>query len=298
MLSILIPTYNYDVTELVVELQKQASQAEIIFEIIVADDASSHRKLVERNAEINTIGNCSFIIQKENLGRTATRQNLATMANFDTLLFLDADIFPKYGDFIKRLDLKSEDWDVIFGGITYKDEKPKKEEILRWKYGRNRERLTLTQRLKAPYLSINSGAFFIKKEVFLDVNSKLNFKVYGLDNLFKQLLQKKSVKIVHIDNPVYHLGLENGTHFIKKSKESVKTTVDLEKKGLIDLNLRPIQKAYIRLRKYGVLSIFMFVMKALDYGIQKNLLSGNPSLSLFDMYRLRYYIELKSKENA
>ena len=297
MLSILIPTYNYDVSELVVELQKQAAGAEIIFEIIVADDSSTQRKFIEQNEKINSIKGCSFIIQKENLGRTATRQNLATLANFNTLLFLDADVFPKYGDFIERLNLKSEDWDLKFGGITYKDEKPEKQEILRWKYGMDRERLSLAERLQAPYLSINSGAFLIKKDLFLDVNSGLNFKVYGLDNLFKQLLQKKNVKIAHIDNPVYHLGLENAAHFIKKSKESVKTTVDLENKGLIEFDLRPIQMAYIKFKKYGALSLFMFFMKLFDYVIQKNLNSNNPSLALFDLYRLRYYIELKNNNS-
>ena len=39
MLSILIPTYNYDCTQLVADLQQQAEQIGINYEIIVADDA-------------------------------------------------------------------------------------------------------------------------------------------------------------------------------------------------------------------------------------------------------------------
>ena len=38
MLSILIPTYNYDVTELVNTLHEQCLQAKLTFEILVLDD--------------------------------------------------------------------------------------------------------------------------------------------------------------------------------------------------------------------------------------------------------------------
>ena len=40
MLSILIPTYNYDCSRLVSDLQRQAERMGIGYEVIVADDAS------------------------------------------------------------------------------------------------------------------------------------------------------------------------------------------------------------------------------------------------------------------
>lgn len=298
MLSILIPTYNYDVTNLVVRLQQQAAASKIIFEIIVIDDASTDRSIVDQNSQINFIPNCRFIKRIENMGRTATRQELAQNAAYNLLLFLDADVFPKYDDFINRFHFKDLDWDIQFGGITYEAERPQLSEILRWKYGIDRESLSLQVREKNPYLSVNSGAFLIKKEVFLKINSKLNYNLYGLDNLFKQLLQNEKARVVHIDNPVYHLGLENTIAFIEKSKESVKTTVELEEKGLIESDLRPIQQAYLRIKRLGLLSVFSFIMKRFKTIIEKNLKSGNPSLALFDLYRLQYYIELKSRNHA
>ncbi len=298
MLSILIPTYNHDVSDLVVELEKQASLSGIIFEIIVADDASKLPKIVEANNKINSITNCKYVVQNENLGRTGTRQNLAKLSKFNALLFLDADVTPKHDNFIEKFNIPSDAWEVKFGGISYKDETPTKEEILRWKYGKHRESLSLSARQNDPYLSINSGAFLIKKDLFLEINAKLNFKAYGLDNLFKQLLQERNILVVHIDNPVYHLGLENTAHFIQKSKESVNTTVELEKRGLIELNLRPLQKAFIKLKKFGMRKVFLFFMKLFDVPILKNLYSSNPSLLLFDLYRLQYYVELKSQKDA
>jgi len=298
MLSILIPTYNCDLTNLVDVLQKQASKTALEYEIIVMDDASPQKEMRVQNERLNSVENCTYVIQKENLGRTATRQNLALAAKYNNLLFLDADVLPKHSNFIEKFDVLSSNWELIFGGIAYKEEAPKPEEILRWKYGKDRESISLANRQSDPYLSVNSGAFLIKKEIFLVINSELNFKVYGLDNLFKQLLFEKGVKITHIDNPVYHLGLENATQFIRKSKESVKTTVDLEQQNLIDYNLRPIQKAYLKIKKYRLTGTFKFFMKLLDAPIQRNFQSSNPSLTLFDLYRLSYYIELKSKNDA
>ena len=88
MLSILIPTYNYNVLPLVQELHKQASKAEIAFEIIVLDDAS--KNILPSSTE--TSANFIFIKNEINLGRTRTRAILAEKAKYNTLLFLDADV--------------------------------------------------------------------------------------------------------------------------------------------------------------------------------------------------------------
>tara|TARA_R110002049_G_scaffold11084_10_gene53198 strand:- start:1028 stop:1924 length:897 start_codon:yes stop_codon:yes gene_type:complete len=298
MLSILIPTYNHSVFSLVKELQHQASTNNISYEIIVMDDASRDKKIIDENLQVNNIDNCSYLVQSENQGRTATRQHLALRARFDNLLFLDADVIPKYPDFIQRFQYHEQEWDIQFGGIAYKPEAPPTSETLRWKYGKARETLSVSERKNDPYQTINSGAFLIKKALFLEINEQLKFNMYGLDNLFKQLLEKKNAKVVHLDNPVFHLGLENSVTFIKKAKEAVKTTVDLEQEGLIENNRRPLQKAYIKLKKFGLLRTFITIAKQFNKRILRNLNSKNPSLLLFDLYRLHYYSELKSQKNA
>ncbi|PIV50102.1 MAG: glycosyl transferase, partial [Flavobacteriaceae bacterium CG02_land_8_20_14_3_00_34_13] len=45
MLSILIPTYNYDITSLVAVLYKQLEEVSYAYEIIVVDDASTKEEL-------------------------------------------------------------------------------------------------------------------------------------------------------------------------------------------------------------------------------------------------------------
>ena len=49
MLSILIPTYNYSIVELVSNVHKQAIIAKIQFELIVLDDCSKDQEIINNN---------------------------------------------------------------------------------------------------------------------------------------------------------------------------------------------------------------------------------------------------------
>jgi len=293
MISILIPTYNYNIVKLVTTLHGQCTERSIDYEILVMDDCSSNKELKTHNQVINNLDKCRYIESKENRGRTASRDLLAKEATFNWLLFLDADVMPKYKDFINRFVENLSKAQLIFGGITYSETMPNTDLMLRWKYGHSRESLSVLQRNKIPYLSINSGCFLIEKEQFISVNKHLAFNSYGLDNLFKQVLEKKEVRVLHIDNPVYHLGLEKNKVFIKKSLESVETTILLEKKGLIKTDLRPIQKTYLKSKKYGMLPLFRKTIQLFEKQLISNFNSKNPSLFLFDLYRLYYYDKLK-----
>ena len=65
MLSILIPTYNYDITKLVTDLHQQATDLEIVFEIIVMEDGSE--KYITENQKINALSGCRSIILNKNI---------------------------------------------------------------------------------------------------------------------------------------------------------------------------------------------------------------------------------------
>ena len=70
MLSILIPTYNYNLYPLLTELKKQADLADLPYEVLVLDDASS--LFIAENSKINTLENCFYYKNEQNLGRTTT----------------------------------------------------------------------------------------------------------------------------------------------------------------------------------------------------------------------------------
>lgn len=294
MLSILIPTYNYDVKLLIESLIKQLDTSAFPFEIRIQDDCSTNSDALKANEALENHSNCHFQQNFENLGRTATRKALAETAKYHWLLFMDADVLPKNQDFVKKFDLKNQTADLVFGGITYETKKPEKEKILRWKYGKAREAKPVSERKKNPYLTIISGCFLIKKSVFLNTND-FHENVYGVDVLFCKNLEKLQVQVAHINNPIVHLGMESNVSFIEKTKKGLESLYQFEKENKIPNDYRPIQKAYQTLHKNGALKLFMKIMKIFEKSLLKNLKSSKPSLFLFDLFRLNYFSSLQSK---
>jgi glycosyltransferase involved in cell wall biosynthesis len=292
MLSVLIPTYNYKVYDLVERLHSQIEALSVPVEIIVIDDCSKDFKA--ENKELDKFSNSRYVYSKKNAGRTATRSKLANLAKFGWLLFLDADVQPKQEDFLKKYlsYIHETNNDVVFGGINYQDEKPPKDQLLRWIYGREREAKSVAQREKSPYFIISQN-LLIKKETFLATNTvQENF--YGLDNYFSNQLKRQNAKVGHIDNPVIHLGLESNSAFMTKALKAVETTVIFEARGLMDDAERPIQQSYVRLKKFGLTTLFYFIISKFKPKMERNFASYEPNLFWFDLYRLAYYIELKN----
>ena len=295
MLSILIPTYNYNVIPLVLDLQKQCLECNIIFEILVFDDGS--KLFLDENKKINSIENCRFEVLEKNIGRSAIRNLLAKKAKFNSLLFLDADTIPIDNHFIKNyISQINEDEKVVYGGIKYQKEKQKKNKVLRWKYGNLREALSVEKRRENPYLSLLTLNFLIHKTVFKKVS--FNETIPNLrheDTLFSYNLKQQKIKILHIENPVFHLGLDDFEVAIKKENESI-----LGLKYLIDHELLPtdyvrLSKIAAKIEKLKLNFAFAFFYKITKPYFLKNIASNNPSLFIFDLYRLGNLCNLNSK---
>ncbi|TRX16585.1 glycosyltransferase family 2 protein [Flavobacterium franklandianum] len=294
MLSILIPTYNYNVVPLVLELQKQCLECKITFEILVFDDCS--KLFIYKNQKINSIENCRFEVLEKNIGRSAIRNLLAKKAEFNSLLFLDADTIPIHNHFIKSYVAQiNDDEKVVYGGIEYQKDKPKKSRILRWKYGHSREALSVEKRNINPYISFLTLNFLIQKSIFSTVF--FNETIPNLrheDTLFSYNLMEQKIKIIHIENPVFHLGIDDFEVAIKKENESI-----LGLKYLIDHQLLPtdyvrISKIAAKIEKLKLNFAFAFFYKTTRFIFLKNLSSKNPSLLIFDLYRLGNLCKLNS----
>ena len=297
MISILIPTYNYNVFPLAENLQKQCEIAAVAYEIIVLDDASTDKKSFEKNSKINSLKQCSFQILDENIGRSKIRNQLAEKANYNWLLFLDADTFPSSSEFIsKYLDAFSNKTSVIFGGIDY----PKNNSenfSLRHKYGCERESLPLAERFKNPYRSFITMGFAIKKEIFRKIKFNEKLAGYGYeDSVFAYELQKNNIPIHHIDNPVIHLNLETNEDFINKSELALQNLLNFYESGAIDGNTVKILKTYLKLKNSRLLFAVSLLFRISEKKWRQNLNSPKPSLFLFDLYRLGYLSSLKPKD--
>lgn len=292
MLSILIPTYNYDCTALLEQLLKQLLSSKSPIEIVICDDASTNKQTKKANTVYCAYNKLLYIENSTNLGRTATRNKLAKKAQYDWLLFLDADVLLEREKFIvDYIRLLDNSHTIISGGTSYNYTQPKGKE-LRWHFGNKREARNATERMKNPYFIISQN-LLIKKDVFLKLNT-IHKRGYGLDNLFSYQIQQHKIAVLHIDNPVIHYGLEKNDLFLNKSIKAIETLAQYEKSKKVNLEFTRLQKSYKRLNSIGLKGLYKLFIKPFTPLIRKNLIGKKPSLFLFDLYRLYHYIQLRS----
>lgn len=292
MLSILIPVYNYDAHLLVKELHKQCIEAAIDFEILCQDDASVSFK--EENQKINDLPFCNYYLSNKNSGRTSTRNKLAGKAIYNWLLFLDADVIPVNPNFIfKYIAYLNSEFKIILGGLGYQINTPQTNNEFRYKYGKKREEKSALERNINPYQYICSGNFMIQKSIFLDTNFREERNYYGMDVFFSYQLLIKKIKVLHIENPVYHLGLETNEIFFEKSLKAVES----RKQFLINCpeieKISPLIKKYKTIKQYRLLPTVILFFKIFEPFLKRRILSKKPNLFFFDIYRLGYICTLK-----
>jgi glycosyltransferase involved in cell wall biosynthesis len=291
-LSILIPIYNYDARRLVLELLEQAFKLNLPFEIRCYDDGSS-ADIKKINEELSSSDKITYIELPENIGRSAIRNKLASEALYPDLLFLDCDSGIVRKDFLKKYIEFSQKEKIIIGGTVYQQE-PDKTHSLRWKYGKAREERSASKRSLQPFDSITMNNMFISKDIYLGNKLDESIRTYGHeDTKFGNILRQKNIRVLHIDNPVQHCGLEENQVFIDKTREGIKNYYKLIKEGYAG-NSR-IHKAYNIVRHFPLRNIFMVGYKMMNSNIRKNLLSENPSLLYFDLFKLKMLIEEESE---
>lgn len=296
MLSVLIPVYNYDIRRLVSVIHKQLVASQIIFEILCLDDHSDS-DISTLNTQIEQLENTSYHILNNNLGRAAVRQTLAERAAYNWLLFLDADVMPKYDQFISNyIALLSSDYDAIYGGFTYSIKPPKAEHMLRWAYGTSKEQMLAVNRNQVPYKIVISGNFLVRKPLFISLNSQITQKGYGYDNYFGALLKAHKSKVFHIDNDVFHLGLESNFIYLNKIEQSVDTLLLLDRQKNINETENTLYNSYKYLKKLKLNYIFSYIHQNFKSIFKKNLLSSNPNILILQCYKLSYicYQDLNS----
>ncbi len=297
MLSILIPTYNYNTFPLVKELHNQISLENIDFEIIVSDDASTDSAIIKENEKIVGLSNCYYLSNVENLGRGSNRNKLCQKARCEWLLLLDCDTMPDSSSFIKNyLDcINSNNGAVFFGGIAYYDNKPLGEEILRWTYGRKREAIPLLTRQKKTYETALVSNILLKKQILLKYPFNPSIYEYGFEDfVFISDLKKNGIPIIHIENPAYHLNLETSIVFLSKHLSAIDNLNSLIIQGIIKSNETALGKTHETIKRLMLQRIVVLFFNLSKQQLRQNLLSKNPSLVLFDFYKLGYFCSIKN----
>jgi hypothetical protein len=295
MLSILIPTYNYNVYPLVTELKKQADDLKIEYEILIQDDCSTNSENRNQNRIINDLEQTCVFFNTINLGRGNNINSLVTKAQFNWILLLDCDTFPFDSNFILNYlnALSSQKASFYFGGIIYKKERPKEDEMLRWVYGNKREAIPLDIRNKNKYRYALTSNILVKKSILTQTPFLTTLTKYGFEDLVLILeLQKINIDIQHIKNPLYHLNLEKSIVFIKKQQASLENLKFLLDSKIISPKATRISYLKDKIGYFPINKLVILLFKLFKKPILNNLTSKNPKLYLFDFYRLGYFFNL------
>ncbi len=288
-LSILIPTYNGDCRRQVAELSRQAEAVDSLrYEIIVADDGSTEGHYVSLCREVEQLPHCRFIARGTNIGRAAIRNFLANEAQYEWLLFMDCDMTIVSTRFLQNY-LASDAADaVVYGGyVVGQGDRGS----LRYLYERQCEpQHRAEERRKRPFLHFHTCNFMVRRDVMLAHPFDERFRQYGYEDVFfGRQLRKAGIMVVHLDNPAGFCVFEDNPHFVGKTEEGLRTlyTFRSELRGYSQLltftdgiHLSVVRSA-IRLwhRLFGSFE-------------RRNLCGSYPSLRLFKIYKLGYYMTL------
>jgi glycosyltransferase involved in cell wall biosynthesis len=286
MLSILIPTYNYNITRLATELHRQAMEKCIDFELIVMEDGSA--KFIAENKLIGGLENCKYIALKTNVGRSVIRNKLADEAKYEHLLFMDCDAEVCSPDFVaKYLTFCKEDC-IVIGGTAYEPTENNSDYSLRLKYGRIREARPANERGKNNFATFN---FLISKSIFNKVRFDERIRGYGHeDMLFGHELHQLGYEFIQIDNPLIHKGLDDNRTFIKKTEEATRNLYLLYCSGKYPFLSEEsmLLKSFLKINSLRLNRLFALKFR-LSNGILRWLLSRkSPSLFLYDWYKLLF----------
>lgn len=295
MLSILIPTYNQDVTALVGALHRQVEQLTVPCEIIVMEDGST--QYLDVNFRVSELRYCMYIVNTQNSGRSAVRNQLARRASYDFLLFIDCDATVISDQYLEKYLPYCTDNYVVIGGTAYDSTLVDPRYSLRLLYGRHRE--ANSQYLKeASHNNFATFQFLISKALFLQILFDESIRGYGHeDTLFGHELRSKGYSFIRIDNPLLHNGIDDNFVFLSKTEESVKNLLLLHESGRYPFLVgesRLLQTFVLlqKLRLTGLMRIKLRITRAM---ILRQLQSKHPSLLVYDLYKLLLLCQWESK---
>ncbi len=294
MLSICIPVYNFNVTELIYKLSQQIKKTDVLCEIILIDDCSA-KEFKKFNENVYKKKIC--IQLGENIGRAKIRNLFLKYAKYDYLLFLDCDTIIISDDFVAQYisTICKNENDVICGGVIYDNYRPERSKMLRWKYGIKKESKPFNIRGLSPNKSFMTSNFIINRRIFEQTKFDERITEYGHeDTLLGFMLKKKGINVKHINNPVLHGGIDYNTGYLKKTEKGIinlihiLTYVDYDHQFIQDV---AILKSYMNLSSKKLTGFINFLFICFKPLLKFMFIKGYVNLMLFDFYKLGILIQ-------
>lgn len=303
-LSILLPSYNNVCVSLVQALQRQADALRgkldkpFRYEIIVADDCSTDAACIDANRVIGDMLHCRYLRMEQNVGRAQIRNVLISESSGDYVLLIDSDLFLCDDNYLYKYATSTAD--VVYGGtriggegFVMVDNEANTEHLkgnLRYIYEKKAEpsHRAVFRQLR-PNQEISVCNLYARRDIMEAHPFDSRFKAYGYEDvLFGKRLAESGIEVTHIDNPVLINEFEPNSVFVKKTEEAILTLCRFEQdlEGYSNLKTK-----VSTLGRYIPLSLFRLWHRIMKNKEKRNLTGSKPSLLLFKLYKLGFFLE-------
>lgn len=303
-LSILLPSYNNVCVSLVQALQRQADALRgkldkpFRYEIIVADDCSTDAACIDANRVIGDMLHCRYLRMEQNVGRAQIRNVLISESRGDYVLLIDSDLFLCDDNYLYKYATSTAD--VVYGGtriggegLAMVDNEANTENLkgnLRYIYEKKAEpsHRAVFRQLR-PNQEISVCNLYARRDIMEAHPFDSRFKAYGYEDvLFGKRLAESGIEVTHIDNPVLINTFEANSVFVKKTEEAILTLCRFEQDLEGYSNLKTKVAA---LGRFIPLSLFRLWHRIMKNKEKRNLTGPKPSLLLFKLYKLGFFLE-------
>lgn len=293
--SICIPVYQRFIDDLVATIVQQAKALHVDYEILIVDDASTGSYQTKNKLLQNKYKQVKYSENPKNVGRAKIRNILANKAVGDYCLFLDCDVKIENPDFLQTYAqaIHKDKVQLICGGCTYKIFKQgRKGKELRYKYGKFVEevRENTNGEIISPFLGCN---FVVSKKAFKEISFDESIIQYGFEDvLFAIQFGDHFDEYELINNPVIITDVEENHLYLKKAINAMQNlSILYHQNKILPKNQIRLLMVYEELKTRKLLQPFYNITKSILPVLLMNLNSSNPSLKLFQFFKLYYFIE-------
>lgn len=222
--SVLIPFLRDDPGELLGLLDEEAASVGRAVEVVVMDDGTGDADLTARlQKQIRAMAlPARLITLKTNEGRSRGRNRLAGAARSGSLLFLDSDMRPDHRRFLWTwADLVArEDPAVAFGGFSLLQAPTDARFSVHRSMAAKSDCVPFQERARTPEKYAFTSNLLVRRDVFEAEAFDAEFSGWGWEDVEWAMRVSRRFRVVHVDNPATHMGLDTVEALAGKYEQS------------------------------------------------------------------------------
>ena len=223
--SVLVPFFRDDPTPLIAALDDEAQALGRSAEVVLLDDGSGDDALAERVTKAVEAARLPmrFIRLRANEGRSKGRNRLTASARGGSFLFLDSDMLPDDRRFLQRwADLvANDDPAVAFGGFSLLQASNDRAFAVHRAMAARSDCVPYQERARTPEKYVYTSNLLVRRDVFEAEAFDAEFAGWGWEDVEWAMRVARRFRVIHLDNPATHLGLESADRLAGKYEQSV-----------------------------------------------------------------------------